>query len=47
MVRGAPGWNSEGDDGDATLPTLEVEVARLQRHRMPVKMMKVGNGDMF
>ena len=46
-MRGAPGWNSGGDDGDATLLILGVEVARLQRHRMPVKTMKVGNEDMF
>jgi hypothetical protein len=45
-VGGAQGWNSGGDDDDATLPTLEVEVARLQWHRMPVKMDKVGN-EMF
>jgi len=47
-VRGALGWNSGGDDDDATLPTLEAEVARLQQHHMPVKTMdKVGNDEMF
>lgn len=34
-MRGAPGWNSGGDDDDATLPTLEVVGARLQQHHMP------------
>jgi hypothetical protein len=47
MVRGAPGWNNGGDDDDATLPTLEVEVARLQRHRMPVKTMDNVGYEMF
>ena len=40
---GAPGWSSGADDDDATLPTLEAEVARFRRRHMPVKTMnKVG-----
>jgi hypothetical protein len=46
-MRGAPCWNSGGDDDDATLLIQEVEVARLRLHRMPVKTTEEVENEVF